>query len=184
MKYLKFLLFMLFIMQIGCINNSKSVLNKDIKDQLLVNLEGDTLKLSEIIMHKNLIFRYSILNCQSCIDSVFYQMKEFDDKIGRDNILIFTYFREVRHFIVSARLNQIKYGIFQVPKNQLLIKEDSLGKPFFFTIDKDLTVKDVFYIYDYHNQVKAIDKYLSKQVNIFHRSVHPTDEILVSKDSL
>ncbi len=122
-----------FLKRIG----SSTVDKKDeLLSQKLIDLNGDTLFLNDILKEKSLIFRYSILNCNSCIDSVFYYIHENEKFLGNTKILIFTYFTDLRHFIVTARLNQIKYEIFLIPENKLNIRQDNPYIPFFFLINE------------------------------------------------
>lgn len=163
MKKNRYLVVFLTILFSGCINNTMTGTKYDINNQLLITLEQDTVKLPDVIKHKSLIFRYSVLDCKSCIDSIFYQLKGFEDIIGKENIYVFTYYNSTRHFIVSARLNQIKFKIFQIPSNRLQIEEDSLKMPYFFMIDQDLQISDVLYVHNYYSQKLDIDKYLKNQ---------------------
>jgi hypothetical protein len=136
---------------------------KDIKNQVFITLDNDSVKLSDIITHKHLVFRYSVLDCKSCIDSLFYFLRMHENRIGRDNILILTYYNNLRDFVVNARLNKIHYKILQIPENRLFIKEDELRIPYFFNIDRDMNPINFFFITDINKQKYEVINYLASR---------------------
>ncbi|MDR0603779.1 MAG: hypothetical protein LBG80_05690 [Bacteroidales bacterium] len=152
----------------GCGNNKTNIPQqqtniKDIKNQVFVTLDNDSVKLSDIVTHKHLVFRYSVLDCKSCIDSLFYFLKMYEDKIGRDNILLLTYYNNLRDFVVNARLNKIHYRILQIPENRLFIKEDESRIPYFFNIDRNMNPVNFFFITNINKQKYEVINYLSSQ---------------------
>ena len=82
--------FLIIIISIFLIHPVLSQSNK-IHEQQIVSLQGDTLYLSDIVKDKKLVFRYSVLNCKPCIDSIFIYIQEEVKNIGKNNIIIFTY---------------------------------------------------------------------------------------------
>jgi hypothetical protein len=87
----------------------------------------------------------------------------YEDRIGKDNILVLTYYNELRDFVVNARLNKIHYKILQIPDNKLFIKEDELNIPYFFNIDKNLNPVNFFFVTDINKQKYEVTSYLSSQ---------------------
>jgi hypothetical protein len=136
---------------------------KDIKHQVLIALDGDSVKLADIVTHKYLVFRYSVLDCKSCIDSLFYFLRMYEDRIGKDSILVLTYYNELRDFIVNARLNRIHYKILQIPDNKLFIKEDESRIPYFFNIDRDMNPVNFFFVTSINEQKYEVINYLANQ---------------------
>lgn len=157
-RYIRNIWILFFALILFSCSNGSS--NKCGLNQNLISLDGDTLILPQVISHKTLVLRYSVLDCKSCIDSLFSQLSNIEKFVGINNIIVFTYYNQIRHFVVSARLNQIHYDIYQIPDNDFFIPEDKLGMPYFFLIDKDLSVQDVFVIKDYFTQKKEITSYL------------------------
>jgi hypothetical protein len=136
---------------------------KDIKNQVFITLDNDSVKLSDVITHKYLVFRYSVLDCKSCIDSLFYFLRKHEAKIGRDNILVLTYYNHLRDFVVNARLNKIHYKILQIPENRLFIKEDEPRIPYFFNIDQDMNPINFFFVTDINKQKYEVINYLASR---------------------
>jgi hypothetical protein len=136
---------------------------KDLKNQVFITLDNDSVKLSDIVTHKYLVFRYSVLDCKTCIDSLFYFLRMYEDQIGEDNILVLTYYNHLRDFVVNARLNKIHYKILQIPDNKLFIKEDESRIPYFFNIDKDLNPVNFFFVTNINNQKFEVVNYLANQ---------------------
>ena len=66
----------------NCKNNSAFEKKDGLLSQKLIDLNEDTLFLNEIVKEKCLIFRYSILSCNSCIDSIFYYIRENEEILG------------------------------------------------------------------------------------------------------
>jgi hypothetical protein len=136
---------------------------KDIKNQIFITLDNDSVKLSDVITHKHLAFRYSVLDCKSCIDSLFHFLRIHEDQIGKDNILILTYYNDLRDFVINARLNKIHYKILQIPENRLFLKEDKSHIPYFFNIDRDMNPVNFFFVTDINKQKYEVINYLAGQ---------------------
>jgi hypothetical protein len=86
-----------------------------------------------------------------------------EDRIGQDNILILTYYNELRDFVVNARLNKIQYKILQIPENRLFIKEDETRIPYFFNIDQNMTPVNFFFVTNINQQKYEVINYLESQ---------------------
>jgi hypothetical protein len=136
---------------------------KNIKNQVFITLDNDSVKLSDVITHKHLVFRYSVLDCRSCIDSLFYFLRIHEDQIGKDNILILTYYNKLRDFVVNARLNKIHYKILQIPENRLFMKEDESHIPYFFNIDQNINPVNFFFVTNINKQKHEVINYLASQ---------------------
>ncbi|MDD2381466.1 MAG: hypothetical protein WCY58_12015 [Mariniphaga sp.] len=158
-NYFVFFVFVMPVLLHLCSNNSVYKKKEGLFSQKLVNLNEDTLYLNEIVKEKSLIFRYSILSCNSCVDSVFYYIRENEEILGDLKILVFTYFNDLRHFIVTARLNRISYDIFLIPDNKLDMPQDNPLIPFFFLVDENCNISNFYYINNVDKQKKQIKEY-------------------------
>lgn len=131
-------------------------------EQKLITLQEDTVYLSDIVKNKSLIFRYSVMDCKPCIDSLFSHIQKIEKDIDKKFIIFFTYFTNFRHFLVSARINQINNKIYLIPNNELAVTEDDINMPYFFIIDNQLNVSDLFIVYNLNKQEEELDTYFAK----------------------
>lgn len=87
--------------------------------------------------------------------------KKSRDPIGKNNIIVLTYYSDFRHFLVSARSNQIDYPVFNIPEKKLYLPNDNGNTPYSFLIDEKCNTTDSFYIENLETQKEALISYLT-----------------------
>lgn len=89
-----------------------------------------------------LIFKYSSLNCNVCVDEQISVLKQVSSKIGSNNIVLITDYNTPRELINFVRMNQIDFRIYNLRNVEFTSIDKSL--PFYFLLDKSFTLKKLF----------------------------------------
>jgi hypothetical protein len=134
----------------------------NLRKQKLISLEGDTLYLPDVINSKALILRFSVLSCNVCVDTIFSILRSYEKSIGKDNIIIFVYYWNIRDFFVTARVNGFSYKTYFIPDNKLISSIDVQDVPYLFILDSNYHCSQILYINDISKQKLLFKKYLSK----------------------
>jgi len=135
--------------------------NDDFHNQKIISIDGDTLQIKDIINDKYLILRYSELNCNSCIDSIFSILRINREHIENERILLITFYSDFRNLLITLRLNQINYKTYLLISNQLNISEDNPYVPFFFVVDSNFIKSDFFFVTDFKGKKNDLSKYIN-----------------------
>lgn len=93
---------------------------------------------------KKIVFRYSELNCNICIDSAFARFSAFADRIGDSSAVILVESISLDYLSKLIRLNQIKLqNIFSIvgKSEPAWVSEH----PFLFVLDASGKICDVFF---------------------------------------
>lgn len=112
----------------------------------LINLEGDTVKLGDIIKGKKLIFRYSVLDCNACVQKEFENIRDmkFDINIQKEKIVMIAYYQEIRDLIVTYKSLNLKVPIYILINNDLDLPIEKYNFPYYFIVGSNLHIYDVF----------------------------------------
>lgn len=102
------------------------------KDILMKELVGE---------HSKLVFRYSQLHCNVCVDQEVKFLKDLIDEIGDENILILAHYDSFRNLSLFKRTNQVSTKVFNIKDIKLPIEEYNI--PYYFVVNKDLHISDV-----------------------------------------
>lgn len=89
-----------------------------------------------------LIFYYSELNCNSCVEIIVKEVENYRDSIGSENIIYLANYRRARDMLIFKRINQIKSSIFNVVETSM--PAGKVHMPFLFIIDKEKRVRSLF----------------------------------------
>lgn len=161
-------------------SNSKqlndSLQNRFILNNLVQNLENSgalldnitiedfnnkTYQLKELINERSkLIFMFSELNCQTCIDMQLPNIEQLSKDIGAENIILLASYSNKRDLFQFARINRIKLEIYNFDKNDIQIPIIDSNVPFFFIINSNLT-SNCFFIPE-----KSLPKHTISYLNI------------------
>lgn len=128
---------------------------------MLTDEKGKTCKLTEKLNRKKLIFRYSELQCNVCIEQQIASLKKYKNKIGTDNILILADYSNFRNLIVFKRINSLDIPIYNLSKKMPLERE-RINIPYFFIADNTLIAKDYFI------PIKEIKNYTDNYLNTMY----------------
>ena len=107
-------------------------IEQNVKDE-----QGNKISVAELLngSHK-IIFRYSELNCNLCIEEEIQILQKYINDIGFDNILFFSTYNSTRDLFLFKRINQLQnYRIYNLKEEQLNIPIDRLNIPYVFLID-------------------------------------------------
>lgn len=113
----------------------------------LVNLDGDTIFVKDVITKDQIVLRYSVLNCGECVDAEFEVLKK-NAELFSGEIVIITYYERIRGLITTYRKLQkmglTKLKIYLVPDDKLGIPMDKYNIPSYFHVNKDLKMTNFF----------------------------------------
>lgn len=105
--------------------------------------EEKKIPLSQIDLRTpKLVFKYSSLNCNTCVDEQIRLFKEISKKIGSENTLIITDYNTPRELTQFLRMNQIDNQILNLRSAKLTEIDNSL--PYFFVLDTTYCLKELF----------------------------------------
>jgi hypothetical protein len=138
------------------IENNGAAINPDL---IITDEKGVNFTLREIVKSKKLIFRFTELNCNVCVDKQIKILKQFEKKISKSNIAIFTEYSNHRDLVIFKRLNALDLPIYNL-HNKMNIKLEAVDTPYFFIVD------DRFIAQDFFVPVKEIENYTNKYLKI------------------
>lgn len=98
--------------------------------------------LGDIIKEPTLVFRFSELHCQVCIDQEIKKLNSYFPKL-KNRVIIITSYNSSRDFNVFRRLNQIEMPIYKLSKNLNLDIEEAYT-PYLFMLDSNLKIHHMF----------------------------------------
>lgn len=112
--------------------NSKLLLQKE---------KGEKVAFSKVVKKQVLVFRYSELNCQSCVDAMLTQLQK-NKKFNNSNTLLLAWYNNPSYLYQFKRMNRLNLNVFSIKTTSL--PPDTLNIPYFYLLDKDLKVSNVF----------------------------------------
>jgi hypothetical protein len=129
-------------------SNEKVNENLKISENLkLINIKGDTLLAKKVLKKGSLILAYSEFNCRKCINAEIKTLTKISKK----------YFNKINIIVYSKKIKNLKYDIKELHKlglnkinvylltdNKLGIPIDRLNSPYYFYINSELTVSNIF----------------------------------------
>jgi hypothetical protein len=128
-------------------------------NQTLQNEQGDTVHFYDLVGGKpKLVFRYSELNCNVCVDSQIDFIKEFVNRYGYDNLIMISNYKYKRNLSLFKILNNINNEIYNM--NVLDSSLDVLNIPYYFILDEQPTMfhfPEKFFPEDTKEYFKSID---------------------------
>lgn len=133
-----------------------------ISEQLVLkNYRGEEFIINDILSSEKLVFRYSELHCDVCVDEQIKSLKKYKEKIGSDNILILADYNNIKNLALFKRLNSIELPIFKLSK-KLNLELDEKDFPYFFVIDSSFIARDFFI------PIKEINGYTDNYLKIIY----------------
>lgn len=130
--------------------------------QLDTNLEVTDNKDSVYLLKKmvntsrKLIFRYSYISCNACVDTIMKIVDGFSEKVGKNKVIILSQYADKWDYKKFIRINNVKNTIYHLQDS--LCRADEMSIPYFFVLDSDMITNN-FYLprQEYPGMVK---KYL------------------------
>lgn len=107
-----------------------------------MNIRGEYIDLLDYVVGNKLIFRYSELNCSTCIDAQIQNLNEFAKLIGVHNILLLTTYQNDIYMQRFRKVNKIKFEILNIDQDSVLA---DIGVPYFFILtSKEMRIQSMF----------------------------------------
>lgn len=122
--------------------------NLNLRDDLkLITIEGDTIFAKNAFKSSSIVLRYSVLNCGDCVNAEFKNLEMYAKKFSKQ-ITIITYYKRIRGLIMDYKKLQ-KQGLdnitmYMLPDNKLDIPLENHNIPYYFHINPDLRINNVF----------------------------------------
>lgn len=133
-----------------------------ISDELnLIDEKGNIFRIKEKLNTKKIIFRYSELQCNVCVEKQIQSLKRYKDKIGVDNILIIADYSNFRNLIVFKKINSLDIPVYNLSK-KMSLEIEKKDIPYFFIADNSLVAKDYFI------PIKEIKNYTDNYLNTMY----------------
>lgn len=138
--------------------------NEKLNNVLFSDENGDTTRLSDLIStYPKFIFKYSEVNCATCIDEQFKLIKEVEKKVGAHNIIIFTKYNSVRDLSKFIRTNKIEYRVLNMIDDKLSINDSEV--PYYFILDFHCIIKHPYIPVPHYSE--PVLEYFSEVSNIY-----------------
>jgi hypothetical protein len=111
----------------------------------VIDCLGDTVNLNTVIGSSlKIVFRYTELNCNECVNNELTNLKSLGGVIGNENIIIITSYSRLNDMIRFRRANQLEFPVYNIGINSLGLDVESRNIPYTFLINSDLTTHMVF----------------------------------------
>ncbi|TGV03428.1 hypothetical protein [Flavivirga rizhaonensis] len=124
--------------------NESLKLDKNLK---LLTIEGDTILVKDIFKSNKIVLKYSLFNCEACIQAEYKILAEFNSVI-MDQVCIIAYYDRVRDLIGDySKLKQIgldKIPMYLIQNDKFGIPIDEQNTPYYFQINSDLMMSNFF----------------------------------------
>ena len=91
---------------------------------------------------RKLVFRYSFIHCNACVDTLMKLVNKFSDEVGDDKVVILAQYANIRDYKNFVRINNIKHSIYQLQDS--LCKADELSIPYLFVLEDNMTISNFF----------------------------------------
>jgi len=119
----------------------------------------DTIYLSDIIDSDKLIFRYSELHCNTCIDAQIDALKANIDLFNKNDVIILTKSTNRQYITQFKKFNKIEFPIYELTDSLEVIIPD-IDLPYYFIIEKKTTRINSAFVP--HKEISDItEKYLN-----------------------
>lgn len=113
------------------------------KNIVLFDEKENKITLKQLVQNKpKLIFKYSDLNCNVCIDEQINLLKKASEKIGSENIIILANYNSPRELSQFIRMNQINFKVFNLRNTEFTSVDRSL--PYYFILDESFSLNLLF----------------------------------------
>lgn len=90
-----------------------------------------------------LFFRFKETDCDACIQQVLGLLKNITTQLPNQRIIILSGYKNVRQFYAYANSENKLFEVYNI--NELPILPDNYDKPYFFVLNGNLELRDVFF---------------------------------------
>ena len=110
---------------------------------IMLDNKDSSYTLSKLIdADRKLVFRYSFIHCNVCVDTLMKLVNQFSDEVGKDKIIILAQYANKRDYKNFIRINQVKMPVYHLQDS--LCKADELSIPYFFILENNMTSSNFF----------------------------------------
>ena len=128
----------------------------------------DTLSFMDILSEKpKLIFYFSGLTCESCVQSELLRLKGKFKNIDSDRIILLAAYENIRSLYLLCRSNEVNYPAYIILEDSFGLNADEQHLPYYFVANDEYRMKD-FFIVD-QNTPGITDKYLEIVFNKYFK---------------
>lgn len=122
---------------------------------LVVNINGDSIKVKEIITETKLILRYSVLNCDACVNVELQNLKNLivESKVEKNKIILFVYYEKLGDLISTYRSLNIDISLYIIPQKKFNLEIEEQNTPYYFIINPALSISNIFIPRKSYNQL-------------------------------
>lgn len=123
--------------------------NKQIKKDILLTYGNNNNKimLTALLNNDNpkLVFFYSQLNCQVCVNTEIKKLKLFSEKIGKGNIIIISSYKNKKDYLIFKKIHNLNLKIYNIGlKNTLGLPLENYNVPFLFIANSKFRTQNIF----------------------------------------
>lgn len=112
-------------------------------DIIIYDINRKEHNLSKILnKNKKIIIKYSELNCNTCIDSLFSCINNHLNEQEKQYITILATYHNRNDLLTFKRINNLNYPIYGI--DSLDIPLENLNEPFIFILNDDYTISHLF----------------------------------------
>lgn len=113
-------------------------------NHLIRNVNDSVLTIKDVMKNRRIIvFRYSFIHCNSCVDTIMKLVDSFAKEVGKDKILILSQYANYRDYRNYVRINRIKLPIYDI--RDTILADCIIDKPYMFVLDDDMVCNN-FYV--------------------------------------
>lgn len=115
------------------------------KNIVVKDAKNNEYSLSQLVGNKSkLVFRYSVRDCDICIDSVFYILNRYKENKGLSDVIILTDSYSERDFILKMKYTESPFVVYDISPKGLSLALENRNLPFLFLLGKDFRAVKFF----------------------------------------
>lgn len=116
---------------------------------------------------EKLVFRYSYIDCDVCVDSVLSAVQRITKKNKLDKLIVLTDTKTERDFLLKNQYKKHPYPVYALVRNKLGLTMENKNLPFLFLVSPDMKVSKVFIPFkESHYQTQQYLGYMFKYLNV------------------
>ncbi len=114
-------------------------------EQKIINENFDTLTFFKLKGFPKLCFFFNEYSCMPCVDKTIKILNRKVEEIGKDNMIILSYYNQPRNMYLFSHLNNVEYPLYNLV-SKLNVSIATADIPFLFTVDSDLKVNNLLLV--------------------------------------
>lgn len=119
--------------------------NTPINNAFVYDINNDSCLLKEVFVNPKIVLHYSELSCMDCVDQEIKNLKNLNEKIGSENIVILASYFNKRDLFIFKRVNGLVNNlVLNIQDKTTGLVTDSLDIPVIMVLDSSLIVRESF----------------------------------------